>query len=394
MIKAASVHTTIIEDMSLACRDLKEQLNEKLTLLSNSVGIVQCDPEFIEEGIMGLLSSELNIPLVGGTTVSIATNHQIGGLTFSLFVLTSDDVEFAASHTTGLSDDYTGAIWRSMEVSLEASQKPLRMALVFPTVTDNENLPGDIYVEAVEEVCGNVPVFGTLSVDDALVQYDRSMSVFNGEAFKRELSYVLIFGNVKPRFFVASVPTQSNITDSKAVVTRADGHMIYEINNMSAYNYFESIGFAAGGKLQAGVFFLPLLLTTQDKDGKDHTFVRALLSFNSDGSALCRGKIPEGAQIAFGSLQSADILSATSEIVARINQEQDVSMALIFSCLIRRLSIGSDEMRELGIIKDSLRTDIPFMASYSGGEICPTGCDSEGRHKNSFHNYSLIACLL
>ena len=394
MIKAASVHTTIIDDMSLACRDLKDQLDEKLTLLSNSVGIIQCDPEFIEAGIMSLLSNALDIPLVGGTTVSIAANNNIGDLMFSLFVLTSDDVEFAASCTTGLADDYAGAIRRSMKTSLEASEKPLKMALVFPTVTDNDNLPGDIYVEAVESVCGNIPVFGTLSVDDALVQYDRSMSVFNNEAYKRELSYVLIFGNVNPRFFVATVPTQSNIIDSNAVITRANGHIIHDINNMSAYDYFECLGFVTDGKLKPGVYFVPLLITKKGADGVNRTFVRALLNFNADGSALCRGKIPEGAQIAFGSLQSSDILAATSEVVTQINQEQDVDTALIFSCLIRRLNIGSDEMKELAIIKDSMRADIPFMASYSGGEICPIGCSSKGTHLNSFHNYSLIACLL
>ena len=394
MIKAISVHTSIIDDMSLACNDLKEQLDKKLTLLSNSIGIVQCDPEFIEAGIMSPLSDALGIPLVGGTTVSIATNDTTSDFMFSLFVLTSDELEFAVSCTNGLFDDYAAAIRQSMEVSIKASEKPLRMALVFPTVTDNGDLPGDIYVEAIEEVCGNVPVFGTLSVDDALEQYDRSMSVFNKDAFKRELSYVLIFGNANPRFFVATVPSQSNIVDSDAVVTRVEGNVIFEINNISAYSYFESIGFAVDGKFKAGVYFIPLLVTIQDADKIKRTFVRALLTFNPDGSALCRGKIPPGAQIAFGSLQSADILTATSEVAAQINQEQNVNAVLIFSCLIRRLNIGSDEMKELNTIKDSLHVDIPFMASYSGGEICPIGCDRAGKYQNSFHNYSLIACLL
>jgi hypothetical protein len=394
MIKATSVHTTLIDDISLACKSLKEQLDNRLTLLSNSVGIVQCDPEFLEAGIMEPLSELLDIPLVGGTTVSIAATEIVSAHVFSILVITSDEVEFVASGTAGLMDDYAEAIRRSMKASLNASEKPLKMALVFPTVTNNDELPGDIYIETIEEICGDVPVFGTLSVDDSLDQYDRSMSVYNKEASKHELSYVLFFGDVNPRFFVASVPIQTNVVDTNAVITRADGQIIYEVNNVSVYDYFESVGFASDGKLTQGVYFLPLLLTVQDPDGMKRTFVRAILDFAPDGSTTCRGKVVEGATITFGSLQAADILKATSDIVAKINQEKDVTVALFFSCLIRRLCIGSDHLKELAVIKDSLRDDIPFMASYSGGEICPVGCNKKGEYNNSFHNYSLVACLL
>ena len=394
MIKAVSVQTNIIDDISMACRDLKEQLSAKLTLLSNSVGIVQCDPEFIEAGIMELLYETLGIPLVGGTTVSIATNEEIGNHMFSMLVLTSDDVEFAASHTTGLVGDYVGAIERSMKDSLKVSEKPLRMALVFPTVTDNEDLPGDIYVEAVVSVCGNVPVFGTLSVNDAIEVFERSMSVCNGEVFRHEMTYVLIFGNVNPRFFVATVPTQSKMIDADATITQADGHIISEINNGNAVKYFESIGFAINGRLATGVYFVPLLVSVQDENGFSRTFVRAIIGFNADGHAICRGKIPVGAKITFGSLQSVDILQATSEIVTRINKERDINAVLIFSCIIRQLCIGSDALRELTIVKDSLTDGISFVASYSGGEISPICYEDQSNYKNSFHNYSLIACLL
>ena len=409
MIKAVSVQTAMIDDMSSACHDLKEQLGSKLALLSNSVGIVQCDPEFIEMGIMEQLYDMLGFPLVGGTTVSIATNEAIGNHMFSILVLTSDDVEFAVSHTTGLVGDYAGSIERSMKDSLKASKKPLRMALVFPTVTDNEDLPGDIYVEAVISVCGNVPVFGTLSVNDAIEIFERSMSVCNGEVFRHEMTYVLIFGNVCPRFFVATVPTQSKMIDSDATITQADGHIISEINNVIAVRYFESIGFAINGKLAAGVYFVPLLVSARDEHGFSRTFVRAIVGFNADGHAICRGKVPIGANITFGSLQGVDILQATSEIVTRINHEQDINAVLIFSCIIRQLCVGSDALRELAIVMDSLSDGIPFVASYSGGEISPICYDDQesafmlteatrntdkSNYYNSFHNYSLIACLL
>lgn len=394
MIKAVTVQTTITDDMVLACNDIVCQLREKLELMSNSVGIIQCDPEYLEAGIMQSLHEALSFPLVGGTTVSIATSEELGNLVFSMMVMTSDDVEFVASYTEGLADDCAGAIERALSASVKVSDKPLKMAMVFPTVTDNDRLPGDIYVETVEKYCGVVPVFGTLSVNDALEKFERSMSVFGGQVFKREMSYVLFFGDITPRFLVAIVPPRSRVIDSPATITGLNGSAVSRINNISAVKYFESIGFAVDGKLAPGVYFVPLLVTETDDNGDSQTFVRAIVGFNDEGSAVCRGKIPLGAQISFGSLQSADILAATSHLVDRVNQEPDVQAALFFSCIVRQISIGADPLKELAIIKDSLRSGVPFVASYSGGEISPICSSLRGTCKNYFHNYSLIVCLL
>ncbi|MCL2565421.1 MAG: FIST C-terminal domain-containing protein [Defluviitaleaceae bacterium] len=394
MIKAVSIYTTIIDDIPLACEDLKNQIDSKLTLLKNSIGIVQCDPEFLENGIMEPLHNALGIPLVGGTTVSIATNDVVDDLIFSMLILTSDDVEFAASRTNGLMDDYNLAIEDSMKAAIAASQKPLKMALIFPTVTDNENLPGDCYVEAVESVCGRIPVFGTLSVNDAIGVFDRSISVFNGDIFKRELSYVLFFGDISPRFFIASVPSKSNINDTSTVITKSDGHIVQEINNMPVSEYFESIGFALNGKFNSGIVLIPILVDNHKEGESSVPFMRAMIDFNEDGHVAFRGKIPEGARITFGSMPStADILTAIEEIMEEIAKEKDINAALFFSCIVRQLTIGSDPLKELALVKGSLGADIPFVASYSGGEIAPIGHDSKKNPINSFHNYSLIACL-
>jgi len=395
MIKSVSLQTAIIDDINLAVSDLAGQLKEKLPLLRNSVGIVQCDPEFIEVGIMPLLHEALGITLVGGTTVSIATNSEISNHMFSVLVLTSDDVEFVAGHTTGLVEDYESAIEKSMQAALGGSKLPLGLALLFPTATDNENLPGDCYVETVEKVCGEVPIFGTLSVDDTVREFDRSMSVYNGEHFSREATYVLVFGeNVNPRFFVATVPKQAGLSEENAVVTKADGHIVQEINNMLAVDYFESVGLAENGEFKPGVYFLPHIVSKVDEEGTERAFVRAMIKFDENGHSFFRGKVPQGAELSVASLVSDDILSATMGVMKQIASVDDAQAVIIFSCIVRQLSIGADIMKELEQIKDTLRPDVAFAASYSGGEIAPIGCAKQGKPINSFHNYSLIACVL
>ena len=399
MIKSASLQTEIIDDIDLAVNDLASQLIERLPLLRNSVGIVQCDPEFIEAGIMPLLHDALGIPLVGGSTVSLATNGGIGNYMFCVLVLTSDDIDFFAGHTTGLIGGYEASIAISMQEAISASKQPLQLALIFPTLKENKNISGDRYLEAAEKACGDVPVFGTLSVDDTLRNFERSISVCNGDAFTDEMTYVLLFGvHLNPRFFVATVPEAASLMETRAIVTKSDGNIVREINNMLAVKYFESIELAENGNFREGVQFVPFLVTDRGKGGVIRTFVRALISFDENGHVAFRGKVPEGSILSVASLNADDILDATSEVMKQIADIEDVQAVMVFSCIIRQLCIGADPLKELAQIKDALRPDVAFIASCSGGEISPVrcGCGCDGRDKplNTFHNYSLIACLL
>ena len=396
MIKAVSIYTQEIDDMDLACSQLKTQMGEKITLLKSTVGIVQCNPEFIESGILDTLYRELNIPLAGGTTVASATNDAVGSLMLSILVLTSDDVEFVVSYTHGFEDDCMGSVKKSFDETLAKPRRlgeaPLKMVLVFPPIIDA--IAGDTYIDAIENVCGKTPVFGTLSVDDSLHLFERSASVYNDVILKREMAYVLVFGNVNPRFAVATVPRLSNLDESNAVITKASGNIAYEINNKPSIDYFEKVGFASEGKFKDGSVLIPLLVTPPD--GQDQVpFVRALINnTNPDGSIMVRGNIPEGASINFGSTSRDDVLSSTLNTVTGIKHEKDGSAALLFTCIVRQLVIGADSLRELNQMKDTLGPDIPFIASYAGGEISPTSVNDEKRAQNRFHNYSFIVCLL
>ena len=395
MIKAASLFTQEIDNISLACSQIKKQLDNKLSLLRSTVGIVQCSPEFIENGMLERLYRELNIPLAGGTTAASATNDAVSNLMFSVLVLTSDDVEFVVSHTEGFENNCMDSVNRSLKEMLlksgQLSQEPLKMVLVFPPIIDT--VAGDSYIEVIEGVYGKVPVFGTLSVDDSLDNYDHSASICNDRFFKREMTYVLLFGNVTPRFSIATVPRQAGLGELDAVITKASGNIVYEINNMRTIDYFESIGLAGTGKLKGGSHLIPLLMTAADR--KDEIpFVRALIRINDDGSALLRGKVNEGTRVAFGSTLGSDVMSSTCKTITGLGREKNTSAALFFSCIVRQFVIGADSTRELAQVKDLLAPDIPFMAACAGGEIAPTSVDSENTAQNRFHNYSFITCLL
>ncbi|MCL2159006.1 MAG: hypothetical protein FWH48_06340, partial [Oscillospiraceae bacterium] len=274
MLKAASLHTFEIDDIELAFRDIKEQLDKKLTLSKNSVGIIQCDREFIEAGLPKLLYDELKIPLAGGTTVASATNGGIGSLMFSMLVLTGDDVEFMVAHTTGFAQDRTNAIRHSAEMLGQTPLGPPKLALLFSPVV--ENFSDDFYIEAFEDIYGKIPIFGTNPVDDNFPDFGRSLAIANDKILSQELAYVLLCGEVSPRFLVAAVPVLSDISESGATITKSGDNIVYEINDISAVKYLENLGLAKDGELKTGVGFLPLLINQSGRGGS-RPYARALV---------------------------------------------------------------------------------------------------------------------
>ena len=395
MIKSASLFTSEIDDIGLAIRELKEQLDKKLTLLKNSVGIIQCDCEFIEDGIAKPLYEALGIPIIGGTTTSSATNEGVEKFAVSILVLTSDDVNFVTSCTSDLREDCTGEIKRSLTETINnvsgSQEHPLKLVLVFPPII--EEIPGDEYIDAVESVCGSAPIFGTLYVDDSLADYDRSVSYFNGETSRTNMPYVLVYGDVTPQFSVSVMPKEAGLLDVNAIITKASENIVYEINHKPAVKYFEDVGIAKDGTLKLGATFVPTLLTLQGQNEKD-VFVRALIQIQPDGSVLFRGKMYEGAKIVIGSNAGTEVTEKSQEAAERIANFEDVSAALIFSCIARQLVIAPNMLAELECIKNNLPERIQFVASYSGGELSPTSVGDDSNARNRFHNYSLITCLL
>lgn len=391
MIQSASLFTFEIDDAEAALAEIRQQLDAKLVLRKNAAAILQCDPEFIESGTATHICEGLGFPVVGGTSAAQAVNGSQGDLMLSLHVFTSEDVEFVATHTDGLAEDLFGATAQSLAPAMAASPLPLRLILTFPPII--EEYAGDWYVEAFERVCGKVPVFGSLAVDDAVTVYDRCASVCEGQTFAREMSYLLVFGNVTPRFFVATVPAATTLPEM-GVITKSQDNIVQEINGVRAIDFFERVDLAKNGVLRDGIDFVPFLMTVKNDSGAaQRPFVRALIRFDENGAAICRGAMYEGANFTIGSSSGADVIAATMALVEQINGQDAVGAALMFSCIVRRLTIGSDPQLELTRVRETLRDDIPFMLAYSGGEIAPTSrrqMDAENR----FHNFSFIVCLL
>ena len=391
MLNAASVHVFEIDDVSLALEEVHRQLDEKLVLCKNTVGILHCGADFIESGVVSSLCESLSFPVVGTTSMAEATNQGLGSLMLSLLVLTGDDVVFVPVHTNGHADDFSGSIERSFAEASRPEEMPLKLVLNFPSLLDKYS--GDDYIGAFEKTCGNVPIFGSFSIEEEITTYTRNATICNGECFAEEMVYLLVYGNCEPRFFVAPMVCDTEILDH-CVITKADRHSLQEINETPAVDFFERFGMAKDGQLREGVNYLPFLLSMPGEDGSRKVpFARGLIDAAEDGSILCRGTMYEQAILSIGSNTPANILAAAEELNIFLQNEQDVHAVLAYSCVMRRIGLLQKPELEMEAVQGVLQDDIPFLMAYSGGEFCPS--ETQGHApENRFHNFSFIACVL
>ena|GEM_PF-136489 len=389
MLKCASVYTSEVDDFDAALAEIKAQLEQKITLLKHSVGIVMCHPEFLGTGIVEHICKNLPFDLAGTTTSSQAVNDQVGDLILTVFVMTSDDIVFKTGMIEAWGNDVDGAVQTAYEKTTagtaEASEQP-KLALLFPPFGQHA---GDEYVRAWEKVLPGTPLFGTHAIDDTTT-FTECRTIYNGQHYEAAMPFILCYGNINPRFLIATF-SEDSIVSSRAEITKAKGNCIYEINNIATVEYFEKIGFADIS------FMTPFITFDSAKRKYDDGIpvIRGFSTFTEEGAAAFYGEMEEGATFALLKWNTDHMLSATSQKISEINGMSDVNGVLLFPCCIRRaMLVGvNNPLLELVTVKENIRQEIPFMMADAGGEICPTSI-RDGVPLNRFHNYSIVILIV
>ena len=391
MLKCASVYTYEIDDPEIAFDEIKTRLDGKIALLENTIGIIMCHPEFILSGVLQYLCENLPFDLVGATSSSQAVNDEAGELMLTIFVMTSDDIRFKAGVTGDLIADVDGPT-RTAFIQTAAGELGMpKLALIFPPLLLEH--AGDAYVDAWEQTIPGTPIFGTIAIEDTLPFADCE-TIYNGNTYKAAMTFVLCYGNIEPRFLIGTLHTDKAVP-YKGEITKSNGPFVQEINNINAYDYFESIGFASGGGIISSFGFVLYVIDQKNREDYDGVpVVRGLVAFTEDKAAIFRGAMDEGSTFMMLTSDYEDVLSTTREKMEELIELTGINGVLLFPCIIRRMvAIRTGPLTELEIIKDIIGSDVPFMAGYAGGEICPTSTVN-GKHINRFHNYSLVILVV
>jgi hypothetical protein len=244
-------------------------------------------------------------------------------------------------------------------------------------------------VNVLTNISGGVPCFGTLAVDDT-ADFANCFMICNGEHYNDRMVMLLIYGDVKPKFFIATI-SSDKILDKSALITKSAGHVLMEVNDRPVVEYFEDLGLTKASETAYAMTSLPFMLDYGDGTPR---VSKVFITLTPEKYAICAGAMPEGATMYIGVFDKQDVLFTSEEAILKaLGSAGDATCFLIYSCISRSMSLGADQLMELDLIKEKMSGKLPFMMAYSGGEICPTQI-SEAKATNRFHNNAFIVCVL
>jgi hypothetical protein len=400
-MKSAVAITLEIDDLEFAVKELVPQIREKCTFSRHSIGIVHCDADMDVARLGGLLNKELGIDIVGVTTSAvIERNSGYTDMGILLCVLTADDVNFSVGCAADLSvDGFWDAISGSYkQVRSKTEEDPKLILALAPYIGD---LTSENYMEVLDEVSGNVPVFGGVAADHYDLKFQRTF--YNGQAFERGIVFVLFMGNIKPVFSMEHY--FSTKLEKKGVITKSSGNQILKVGSQTFKEYVESIVPVPDEELVIFYFqSTPFVMELPDYEKNEQPVVRALCTIDHQtGAGGFLSKMPEGSVIYITGLQRRNLSEscngALTDIMGRMaeNADYEYSMIFISTCNARELLMGDVKNLESDILKEKLAgfpDHLNAIGYYGFGEICPTGTRTDGTAINRFHNISFALCAI
>jgi len=400
-MKTTVAITSEIDDLKLAVSELTTQINEKLELARNSVGIVHCDADVDVAELGKLLHSELKMEIVGlTTTATVERNNGYNDMGIILCVMTADDVDFSVGFTGELSNDTFPDTIRDAYAKARAGiqDDPGLILTLAPYIAE---LTSENYVEILDEASDGVPIFGGVATDHYDLQYQKTF--YNGNAYTRGLVFLLLAGNVKPVF--AMEHHFGAKAEKKVIITKSTGNIIEKVGEQTFKEFVASMVPVPDEELVIYHFqSTPFVMELPDYEKDEQPVVRALLTIDHEtGAGGFLSKMPEGSVIYMNVLQRENLSEscngALADIIGKMAEKKDYEYSMIFisTCNARHLLMGDAKDMESGIVSEKLAVlphGLNAMGFYGFGEICPTGTRADGTAKNRFHNISFALCAI
>ncbi len=384
MITMYTARTSEIDEIDEAIKEIKSQI-DIAALKKNSAGIIFCHIDFVESGLVAAICKEFPFSIIGMTSMASADEHGYSLFDLSLTVLTSDKISFEAGMTNSITpDNYVGEINKLYaKVRGRVADDPAMIFTFMPYVRD---VAGYEVVGAMDAACHGVPLWGSIT-NNIDFNYETVQTICNGKTLPAGVAMMFVNGPVEPKFIVASLP-ERNISNNRALVTKSDGAILREVNDLPILEYLANIGLLIS---KENITTTPLMVYY---DEAVEPVALGFYTMFEDGSLLAGGELPVGTSFAVGSIDAEGIFESAEKGLKQILEYKDRRATLLLPCVTRYIMLAPDQESELRLIKEDLsKSAKPFMMGYSGGEICPT-LGPDGKYHNHFHNYSFCACVL
>jgi hypothetical protein len=154
------------------------------------------------------------------------------------------------------------------------------------------------------------------------------------------------------------------------LITKSKGNVLYELDNQNALELYKKYLGEAAEELPSSALFFPLSIKAE---GTEESLVRTILSICEETKSMTfAGNMPQGT-IAQLMKHNADRLISGAEQAAEncIKNQNEPELAILISCVGRRIVLGQNIDEEIEVIRDQFGDKTIITGFYSYGEIAP-----------------------
>lgn len=250
-------------------------------------------------------------------------------------------------------------------------------------ISDGSLVNGSELVRGIEQVnTANIPVTGGLAGDAA--NFDYTVVGCNEKPQRGNIVAIGFYGvdlKVGHSFFGGW-----EIFGTEKRVTKSVSNRLFEIDGKSALDLYKQYLGKYADELPGSALLFPLNVR---QPGSENTVVRTILSIDNDQQCMVfAGDIPEGSYVRLMKATFDKLIdgatSAAVNALTTFDQPQDdkPKLALLISCVGRKLILGKRTDEEIETIKDIFGGETLLGGFYSYGEISPLGLNARCELQN------------
>ena len=155
-------------------------------------------------------------------------------------------------------------------------------------------------------------------------------------------------------------------------VTKSKGNILYELDGHPALELYKRYLGDHAANLPASALLFPLSLRLKNSET---SLVRTVLSVNeADGSMIFAGDLPQGEYVRLMKANFDRLIDGANDAaeMSKISlKNSDPDLAILISCVGRKLVLKQRVEEELEIIREVIGVNASITGFYSYGEICP-----------------------
>jgi hypothetical protein len=222
--------------------------------------------------------------------------------------------------------------------------------------------------ELINQTNGLVPIFGGLAGDE--YSFKKTIVGLNADATSGKIVAVGFYGN-HIHFGYGSEGGWGDFGPEREV-TQSEKNVLYKVGDRFALDLYKEYLGKYADELPGSSLYFPLSM----KENPDSApVVRTILSIDEEKKSMTfAGNIPEGSYVRMMKGNVDKLIDASSNAAIKTTNEQSQipQLALLVSCVGRRIVLGERVSEELEVVKEIFGKDTILCGFYSYGEISPT----------------------